>query len=122
MSDHTVQRYLDILAGTFMIRLLPPWHVNVRKRLVKRPKVYLRDSGVFHVLPAIDTPVAVQQHVKLGASWEGGALEQVIRTVGLPDDRVFFFGRHTPASKWICSGRHTLRTEPSNANTQMRRA
>ena len=59
VSDHTVRRYLEILSGTFMIRLLPPWHANVGKRLVKAPKLYVRDSGLFHALHTIATPVAV---------------------------------------------------------------
>ena len=60
--DHTVRRYLEILSGTFMIRLLPPWHANVGKRLVKAPKLYVRDSGLLHALHAIATPVELESH------------------------------------------------------------
>ncbi len=79
VSDHTVRRYLDILAGTFMIRLLPPWHANVGKRLVKSPKLYIRDSGLFHALHTISNWEQLESHPKLGASWEGFALEQALR-------------------------------------------
>jgi predicted AAA+ superfamily ATPase len=65
VSDHTVRRYLEILSGTFMIRLLPPWHANVGKRLVKAPKLYIRDSGLFHALHTIATPLQLESHPKL---------------------------------------------------------
>jgi len=79
VSDHTVRRYLDILAGTFMIRLLPPWHANVGKRLAKAPKLFMRDSGLFHTLQTISNWEQLESHPKLGASWEGFALEQALR-------------------------------------------
>ena len=95
VSDHTVRRYLEVLSGTFMIRLLPPWHANVGKRLVKAPKLYIRDSGLFHALHTIATPWQLESHPKLGASWEGFAMEQAIRLmdVGHP----FFWRTHTGA-------------------------
>jgi len=77
VSDHTVRRYLEILEGTYMIRLLPPWYANVGKRLVKAPKLYIRDSGLFHALQTIQTIDQLEAHPKLGASWEGFAMEQV---------------------------------------------
>ena len=83
VSDHTVRRYLDILSGTYMIRLVPPWHANVGKRLVKAPKLYVRDSGLFHALHTIATPVQLESHPKLGASWEGFAMEQAVRLLGV---------------------------------------
>ena len=95
VSDHTVRRYLEILSGTFMIRLLPPWHANVGKRLVKAPKLYVRDSGLFHALHTIATPVELESHPKLGASWEGFAMEQVIRLRGVT--RPYFWRTHTGA-------------------------
>ncbi|MDR3623780.1 MAG: ATP-binding protein [Chlamydiales bacterium] len=78
-SDVTIRRYLDILAGTFMIRKLQPWHENISKRQVKAPKIYFRDSGIFHSLLNISNQDELQVHPKLGASWEGFALEEVIR-------------------------------------------
>ena len=95
VSDHTVRRYLEILSGTFMIRLLPPWHANVGKRLVKAPKLYVRDSGLFHALHAIATPVELESHPKLGASWEGFAMEQAIRLMGVTHP--YFWRTHTGA-------------------------
>lgn len=95
VSDHTVRRYLEILSGTFMIRLLPPWHANVGKRLVKAPKLYVRDSGLFHTLHTIATPMQLESHPKLGASWEGFALEQAIRLRGVVNP--YFWRTHTGA-------------------------
>ncbi|MBI4754412.1 MAG: ATP-binding protein [Betaproteobacteria bacterium] len=78
-ADTTVRRYLDILAATFMVRLLQPWHANVAKRQVKAPKLYLRDAGLFHTLMGITGRDALIRHPKLGASWEGFAIEEIIR-------------------------------------------
>ena len=93
ISDHTVRRYLKILSGTFMIRLLPPWHANVGKRLVKAPKLYIRDSGLFHALHTIATIEQLESHAKLGASWEGFAMEQAIRLMGAVQP--YFWRTHT---------------------------
>ena len=95
VSDHTVRRYLEILSGTFMIRLLPPWHANVGKRLVKAPKLYIRDSGLFHALHTIATPLQLESHPKLGASWEGFVMEQAIRLTGVAHPH--FWRTHTGA-------------------------
>ena len=95
VSDHTIRRYLEILSGTFMIRLLPPWHANVGKRLVKAPKLYIRDSGLFHALHTIATPLQLESHPKLGASWEGFAMEQAIRLMGV--NHPHFWRTHTGA-------------------------
>ena len=95
VSDHTVRRYLEILSGTFMIRLLPPWHANVGKRLVKAPKLYIRDSGLFHALHTISTPAQIESHPKLGASWEGFAMEQAVRLMGVAHP--YFWRTHTGA-------------------------
>jgi predicted AAA+ superfamily ATPase len=84
-SENTARRYLDILSGAYMIRILPPWFENIRKRQVKAPKVYLRDTGVLHALLQLRSHTDVQSHPKLGASWEGFALEQVIGALESPD-------------------------------------
>ena len=76
-SEGTARRYLDILTGAFMVRALPPWFANVRKRQVKSPKLYLRDSGLLHTLLTLDTSEQVAGHPKVGASFEGFAIEQV---------------------------------------------
>jgi len=77
-SQATSRRYLDILAGAYMVRILPPWHENLKKRQVKAPKVYIRDSGLLHALLEIDSADDLAGHPKLGASWEGFALEQLL--------------------------------------------
>ncbi len=91
MSDMTIRRYLDILSGTFMIRVLQPWFANLRKRLVKRPKIYFRDSGLVHTLLSIESLDQLMSHPKLGASWEGFALEQVCRSIGKRDEQFYFW-------------------------------
>lgn len=84
----TVKRHLDILCGAFVLRQLPPWFENLGKRQVKSPKVYLRDSGLLHALLGIPSFAALEGHPKLGASWEGFALEEVLRVTG---DREAYF-------------------------------
>ena len=97
VSDMTVRRYLEILEGTFMVRLLRPWHANLGKRLVKRPKLYLRDSGLLHTLLSIRSARDLAAHPKLGASWEGFALETVARTLGKRAEELAFWATHTGA-------------------------
>jgi len=87
-SENTARRYLDLLSGVYMIRILPPWFENIRKRQVKAPKVYIRDSGILHALLQLRSLSDVQSHPKLGASWEGFALEQVI---GALESRDLYF-------------------------------
>jgi len=94
VSDHTIRRYLDILCGTFMVRQLLPWFENTLKRQVKRPKIYIRDSGVFHHLLSIDSVDSLLRHPKVGASWEGYALEQVIRAYQMPPENCYFWNVH----------------------------
>jgi len=94
ISDVTVRRYINILEGTFMIRLLMPWHNNTSKRLIKSPKLYLSDSGIFHSLQTIESETDLWAHPKLGASWEGFALEQTVRAIGKDPNEVFFWGTH----------------------------
>jgi|SRR3990167_2923560 len=97
-DDLTMKRYLDILSGTFMVRQLQPWFYNTKKRLIKRPKIYFRDSGIFHALSSIRNLSELERHPKLGASWEGFALEQAVCHLGLKEEEVFFWGVHTGAS------------------------
>ena len=84
-SGNTARRYLDILSGAYMIRVLPPWFENIGKRQVKAPKIYIRDSGILHALLYLNTMTEVQGHPKLGASWEGFALEQLLTILGTRD-------------------------------------
>lgn len=94
VSDMTVRNYCDILEGTFMVRILQPWYVNIGKRLVKRPKLYIRDSGLFHTLLSIEKPEQLHSSQKLGASWEGFAMDSVSRALGKEDSELFFWHTH----------------------------
>lgn len=95
VSDATVRRYLDLLTGLFMVRQLQPWHENLKKRQVKAPKIYLRDSGLLHQLLGIRDTRELLAHPKCGASWEGYAIEEAIRAIQ-PDD-VYFWGTYQGA-------------------------
>lgn len=95
VADTTVRRYLDILTGTFMVRRLAPWFENLGKRQVKTPKLYFRDTGILHHLLGIPDMAAMVVHPKLGASWEGFALEQTIRLSGAGEEEVYFWGVHS---------------------------
>jgi predicted AAA+ superfamily ATPase len=109
ISDMTVRKYMDILEGTFMIRLLQPWYINIGKRVVKRPKVYLRDSGIFHTLMSIQTMEQLITQPKLGASWEGFSLELACRAIGKADQQYFFWRTHAGAELdllWQESGKN----------------
>jgi hypothetical protein len=94
-SEKTARRYLDILAGAYMVRVLPPWYENIRKRQVKAPKIYIRDSGILHALLQINTMTDLQGHPKIGSSWEGFCLEQLIG--GLKTRDVYFWATHAGA-------------------------
>ena len=94
VADTMAKRYLDILTGTFMLRRLNPWHANLKKRQVKTPKVYFRDSGILHTLLGIEDEAGLTVHPRLGASWEGFALEQVIRLAEAEEEQVYFWGVH----------------------------
>jgi predicted AAA+ superfamily ATPase len=84
-AHSTVKRHLDVLSGALVVRQLPPWFENLGKRQVKSPKIYVRDSGLLHALLRLPDPTALEGHPKLGASWEGFALEQVLRITGERD-------------------------------------
>lgn len=94
ISDKTVRRYISILEDTFMIRVLMPWYVNIGKRLVKRPKLYIRDSGIFHALQNINSIKELKSNPKLGASWEGFALEELASFLSKRDNELFFYSSH----------------------------
>ncbi|MBT3220542.1 MAG: ATP-binding protein [Proteobacteria bacterium] len=90
-----VRRYLDLLTGTYMVRQLQPWFENLAKRQVKSPKIYLRDSGLLHTLLGIGSQREISGHPKVGASWEGFALEQVLRRYG--ERHAWFWGSYQGA-------------------------
>lgn len=103
----TVDRYRDILAGTFMLRVLPPWFENLGKRMVKSPKVYLRDSGVLHQLLGLTEATDLARHPHYGASWEGFALEQTLIAHGQHD--AYFYGTQRGAELDLLLLRHGRR-------------
>jgi uncharacterized protein len=95
VSEPTVRRWLDVLTQTFMVRQLAPWHQNLGKRQVKAPKVYFRDTGLLHALMGVPDLHALLTHPRSGASWEGFALEQVLR-VAAPE-AAYFWATHNGA-------------------------
>ncbi|MYF30074.1 MAG: ATP-binding protein [Gammaproteobacteria bacterium] len=97
MSQHAMRRYLDTLEATFMVRVLKPWSANLAKRQVKTPKVYIRDSGVLHRLLDIRDRTALERHPKVGASWEGFVMENIIRTLGVEERQCYFWAAHAGA-------------------------
>lgn len=97
IADTTARHYLDILAGSFMVRQLLPWFSNSKKRQVKTPKIYFRDSGIYHTLSGISDRQSLMHHPKLGASWEGFALEEVIRLFHAEPEECFFWAVHNQA-------------------------
>ena len=97
ISDHTARKYLDILVGTFMIRMLSPWFENLGKRQVKSPKVYFRDSGILYALLGIQSETQLNVYPKLGAFWEGFALEEVVRIFHAKNEECFFWATQSGA-------------------------
>jgi len=95
VSDKTVRHYLDLLGATLVVRLLPPWHANVGKRQVKSPKVYIGDSGVLHSLLGIGDARDLDRHPKVGASWEGFLLHQVLERLRAAPEECFFWATHS---------------------------
>lgn len=97
VSDTTVRRYLDQLVATFALRLLPPWHENISKRQVKAPRTFVADPGLLHTLLGLESRADVLSHAKVGASWEGFIIEQVIRGLRARPEECYFWRTHTGA-------------------------
>lgn len=95
VNESTVRRHLDLMTGLFMIRQLPPWFENLGKRQVKAPKIYIRDSGLLHSLLGITNTRDLEHHPKVGASWEGYAIEEALKALQ-PDD-AYFWASHQGA-------------------------
>ena len=95
VTEPTVRRYLDILSGVFMVRQLSPWHANLKKRQVKAPKVYLRDTGLLHQLLGIRSEKELMMHPKCRASWEGYVIEETLHT--LRPDEAYYWATHNGA-------------------------
>ena len=94
VSDNSVRNYLDILTSALVTRQLKPWHANISKRQVKSPKVYIRDSGLLHTLLQIDSNTDLERHPKVGASWEGFVLEQLVTHLSVNDEQMYFWATH----------------------------
>lgn len=97
VADTTVRRYLDLLTAAYVVRQLPPWSENIGKRQVKAPKVYLADSGLLHTLLGLTTRRDLEVHPKVGASWEGFALQAVADRLGARAEETFFWATHAGA-------------------------
>jgi hypothetical protein len=95
LSDTTIRRHIHLLEGSFMIRSLRPWFENIKKRQVKSPKVYIRDSGIFQTLLNIMEDITL--HPKVGASWEGFALEEIIRFHRADQEDCYFWATSNQA-------------------------
>jgi predicted AAA+ superfamily ATPase len=95
VSESTTRRYLDLLTDAFMVRQLQPWHANIRKRQVKSPKLYIHDSGLLHQLLGIRSEHDLLTHPKIGASWEGYVVEEVLSVV--QPDEAWFWATHQGA-------------------------
>lgn len=94
-AEATARRYLDVLSGSYMVRQLPPWHANIKKRQVKSPKVFIRDSGILHALLSLQTHKALLSHPKVGASWEGFIIEEIASRARSRD--LYFWATHAGA-------------------------
>jgi predicted AAA+ superfamily ATPase len=97
VADTTVRHYLDVLAAALVVRQLQPWHVNIGKRQVKAPKVYIADSGLLHGLLNLPQQSDVEGHPKSGASWEGFVIEQISTWLLAEPDECFFWATHAGA-------------------------
>ncbi len=98
VSHTTIGRYLDLLTSLFVIRQLPPWFENVAKRQVRSPKVYVADSGILHALLNLASREDVVSHPKVGASWEGFVISQVMQLLAARPDQCFHWSTHSGAA------------------------
>ena len=95
VTHHAVRRYLDALESTYMLRSLKPWSANLKKRQVKAPKIYIRDSGLLHHFLGVTTRAELDRHPKIGASWEGFIIENLIQALGVDARQCYFWGAHS---------------------------
>lgn len=109
VAHTTVQRYLDVLTETFMVRQVQSWHENIGKRQVRAPKVYIRDSGVLHALLGLRAGREIESHPKVGASWEGFAMDAVVSRLGARPEECFFWATHSGAELDLLVVRGTRR-------------
>ena len=97
VSHTTVRRYLDLLTSVFVVRQLQPWFENIRKRQVRSPKVYIADSGILHALLGLTDRTDVVSHPKVGASWEGFVIQQIVQLLRAPPEQCFHWSTHAGA-------------------------
>ncbi len=95
ISHTTVRRYLDLLTSVFVVRQLQPWFENISKRQVRSPKVYVGDSGTLHALLGLTGRTDIVSHPKVGASWEGFAIQQIVQLLGASPEQCFHWSTHT---------------------------
>jgi len=129
VADTTVRNYLDILTSALVVTQLQPWHENIGKRQIKAPKVYLADSGILHALLNITHWQDLEKHPKLGASWEGFVISQIIRQLRARPDECYYWGTHAGSELdlLVVSGRWRLgfeikRTSSARLTPSMRNA
>lgn len=129
VADTTIRQYVDLLTSVFVITQLPPWHENIAKRQVRAPKVYITDSGLLHSLLNLRTLRDLEGHPKLGASWEGFVIQQIIHQLGAEREECFFWATHAGAELdlLIIRGRQRLgfevkRTSSPRMTRSMRNA
>ena len=110
VGESSVRRYLDLLTGALVLRQLPPWHANLAKRQVRSPKVFVEDSGLLHALLGIETSQDLAGHPKVGASWEGFLIKEIIERLNARPEECFFWAAHTGAELdlLIVSGQRRL--------------
>jgi len=108
-TGSTVRRYLDLMTGGLVVRALPPWHENLGKRQVRSPKVFIADTGLLHALLGAHTREALERHPKVGASWEGFVLREVVRRIGARPEECFFWATHAGAELDLLVVRGTRR-------------
>jgi hypothetical protein len=129
VADTTVRSYLDVLTAALVIRQLLPWQENISKRQVRAPKIYVLDSGLLHTLLNLTDREDVERHPKVGASWEGFVLEQIVRRLRARPEECFFWRTHAGAELdlLVVSGRHRFgfeikRTSAPQVTSSMRTA
>ena len=110
VADTTVRNYLDLLTSALVLRQLQPWYENISKRQVKAPKIYISDSGLTHTLLGINTIEQLESHPKLGSTWEGFIIDQVIRMLGARNEECFFWSTHAGAELdlLVIRGKHRI--------------
>ena len=110
LGESSVRRYLDLLTDALVLRQLPPWHANVSKRQVRSPKVFVEDSGLLHALLGIESGADLARHPKVGASWEGFVIKEIVERLNAGTEECFFWATHTGAELdlLIVSGQRRL--------------